>query len=138
VVSSAPDYVGGIKIYSTGLQEDPVPGEKRGKGVPSLNSSYWLADLSVLLSKHTNVIQQLLSHAYEQSKVQPGYDFLFFINYANHLFMRAENRGMHYIKIPSSVPPYSLLNNYLLMYRFDDSSIARRFFVRFLLGYVCC
>ena len=26
------NYIGGIKIHSTGLMDDPVPGSKRGKG----------------------------------------------------------------------------------------------------------
>jgi hypothetical protein len=30
VISKDETYISGIKIYSTGIKEDPIPGEKRG------------------------------------------------------------------------------------------------------------
>jgi hypothetical protein len=40
VVTEDPSYLEGIKIYGIGIKEDPVPGEKRGKGMRF--RSHWL------------------------------------------------------------------------------------------------
>ena len=40
VVTDHPQYIKGIKIYGIGILEDPVPGEKRGRGKQHLTSSY--------------------------------------------------------------------------------------------------
>jgi hypothetical protein len=33
------------KIYGIGIKDDPVPGEKRGKGIQHLTSTYWIYDM---------------------------------------------------------------------------------------------
>lgn len=33
-------------------QEDPVPGEKRGKGIQHLTSSYWIYDMGVFVQRN--------------------------------------------------------------------------------------
>ena len=38
VVTFDATYIDQVKIYNCGIKEDPIPGEKRGKGVQSLNS----------------------------------------------------------------------------------------------------
>ena len=38
VVTLDSTYIDSIKIYGCGIKEDPIPGEKRGKGVQHLNS----------------------------------------------------------------------------------------------------
>ena len=40
IVTSHEDYIKGIKIYGIGILEDPVPGEKRGKGTQHLTSRF--------------------------------------------------------------------------------------------------
>lgn len=51
------DYIKGIKIYGIGIKEDPVPGEKRGKGIQHLTSSYWIYDMGVFLQKNMKAIK---------------------------------------------------------------------------------
>jgi hypothetical protein len=38
VITMDSSYIKSIKIYGCGIKEDPIPGEKRGKGVQHLNS----------------------------------------------------------------------------------------------------
>ena len=42
VVTEDDAYMKGIKLYGIGIKDDPVPGEKRGKGMQRMNSSYWM------------------------------------------------------------------------------------------------
>ena len=39
VVTEDDNYMEGIKLYGIGIKDDPVPGEKRGKGMQRMNSS---------------------------------------------------------------------------------------------------
>ena len=52
VVTKDNEYMEGIRIYGIGIKEDPVPGEKRGKGMQRLNSSYWMLALAVFIGLH--------------------------------------------------------------------------------------
>ena len=45
-------YIGNLKIYNVGLKEDPVPGEKRGKGTQCDNSSYFISALSIFIASN--------------------------------------------------------------------------------------
>ncbi len=63
VVTKDRDYVASTKIYNTGTMEGPVPGEKRGKGVQHLNSSYWLHDLCCFVSAHTSQLSSFVAAA---------------------------------------------------------------------------
>jgi hypothetical protein len=48
-VSRDDDYISDIKIWGVGIKQDPIPGEKRGKGIQHLNSSYWMYDLATFI-----------------------------------------------------------------------------------------
>eukprot|EP01098_Paradermamoeba_levis_P007813 TRINITY_DN3252_c0_g1_i1.p1 TRINITY_DN3252_c0_g1~~TRINITY_DN3252_c0_g1_i1.p1 ORF type:complete len:294 (+),score=84.67 TRINITY_DN3252_c0_g1_i1:65-883(+) len=94
VVTPAKEYIGEIKIYNTGIKEDPVPGEKRGKGVQALNSSYWLSDLGAFIPRNIKIMKEFLKYGYEKAKGQTEADFLYYINQSNQLAMKAENEGL--------------------------------------------
>jgi len=72
IVTSASQYIKGIKIYGIGILEDPVPGEKRGKGTQHLTSSYWLYDMGVFIQREWTTIQTLAKYAAERSVDNPG------------------------------------------------------------------
>jgi hypothetical protein len=61
VITKDERYIGNIKIYNTGIMEDPVPGEKRGKGVQALNSSYWIRDLSIFVARKLPQLKSILA-----------------------------------------------------------------------------
>ena len=89
------EYVGQVKIYNTGLKEDPVPGEKRGKGVQFLNSSYWLSALGVFIARDLTHLQAFLAFAEKQvSEMSLRGDFIFLMNQSNMLFMKSENEAL--------------------------------------------
>ncbi|KRX03513.1 hypothetical protein PPERSA_02892 [Pseudocohnilembus persalinus] len=94
VINYDSEYIGQIKIYNTGIKEDPIPGEKRGKGVQSLNSSYWLSDLAIFIAENLTVLKHILSNVYQLDQNQPGIDFLILTQQANQLFMKSENSGL--------------------------------------------
>jgi hypothetical protein len=95
VITIDQDYVGSIKLYNTGIKEDPVSGGKVGKGVPALNSSYWIKDLGCFIAKNLLVLKDHMKYAYEASERIPGMDFVYFCNQANQFFCIAENQGLH-------------------------------------------
>ena len=89
MVTNDKDYIQGIKIYNTGIKEDPVPGEKRGKGVQHLNSSYWVMDLGCYISKNIISIQNILKDA-----IESGEECQYLLNQSNYYFMKSENGGL--------------------------------------------
>lgn len=46
IVTPDPQYVRGVRLYGVGIKQDPIPGEKRGKGAQHLMSPQWLAAMS--------------------------------------------------------------------------------------------
>lgn len=90
------DYIEGIKIWGVGIKEDPVPGEKRGKGVQHLRSNTWMYDLASFIQDHFPQIEVMIKYARTVS-AQPGfegYDFRYFINCSEGLFYRALDEGL--------------------------------------------
>eukprot|EP01087_Luapelamoeba_hula_P017670 TRINITY_DN5592_c0_g2_i1.p1 TRINITY_DN5592_c0_g2~~TRINITY_DN5592_c0_g2_i1.p1 ORF type:complete len:309 (+),score=75.80 TRINITY_DN5592_c0_g2_i1:1-927(+) len=95
VVTHDNDYIQSIKIFNTGIKEDPVPGEKRGKGVQHLNSGYWINDLGVFIAANLAVMQAFLRQAFAiAEKGGPGADFRYLLNQANTQYIRAVNGGL--------------------------------------------
>jgi hypothetical protein len=94
VVSRADEYIQGIKIYGIGILEDPVPGEKRGRGKQHLTSSYWIYDMGVFIERAFPQMTVMAKYAYDRSFIHPGYDFRYFINVSNALFLKAEAEGL--------------------------------------------
>ncbi|MFT4552450.1 MAG: hypothetical protein ACI9S8_001075 [Chlamydiales bacterium] len=94
IVSSDENYIGSIKIYNTGIKEDPVSGGKIGKGVQSLNSSYWIKDLGCFIAKNLPILKHHLHYAYKAAQEEKGIDSTYFCNQANQLFCKAENEGL--------------------------------------------
>ncbi|MCA9676067.1 MAG: histidinol-phosphate aminotransferase family protein [Kofleriaceae bacterium] len=90
IVTPDPEYVRGIKIYNLGIKEDPVPGQKFGKGLQHLISSTWLTAMSEFVGAHVPQLQAFARHAHAGAAAHPGYDFVYFANTANQLFNRAE------------------------------------------------
>ena len=66
-----------------------VPGEKRGKGIQHLNSSYWMTDLASFIGKNISTLQKMLKTACER---EDAYQFL--LNQCNFYFTKAENGGL--------------------------------------------
>lgn len=94
VVSRDDEYIQGIKIYDIGILEDPVPGEKRGRGKQHLTSSYWIYDMAVFIERAFPQMSVMAKYAYDRAEVHPGYDFRYFINVSNALFLKAEAEGL--------------------------------------------
>jgi hypothetical protein len=94
MITPDPEYVRGIKIYNLGIKEDPVPGQKFGKGLQHLISSQWLDAISTFVGENLSVLQAFARHAHQTSKTNPGYDFVYFTNTSNHLFHRADVLGL--------------------------------------------
>lgn len=94
VVTRNEAYIQGIKIYGIGILEDPVPGEKRGRGKQHLTSGYWVYDMGVFIDRHFHPMQAMARYAHERSQSMPGYDFRYFINVSNALFLKAEAEGL--------------------------------------------
>lgn len=84
-------YIGGVKIWRVGLKDDPVPGEKRGKGVQHLNSSSFISDLAVHIGANLPTLRQHLEHI-RPASVEYRYRYL--LNQSNMLFCKAENLGL--------------------------------------------
>ena len=64
VITHSKEHVQNTKIYNIGIQEDPIPGEKRGKGVQNLNSSHFM----MAFMKHM-IPGHLKSHPKKHSKM---------------------------------------------------------------------
>lgn len=94
VVSRDDEYIQGIKIYGIGIKEDPVPGEKRGRGKQHLTSSYWIYDMGVFIERNFPQMTVMAKYAYDRALSHPGYDFRYFINVSNALFLKAEAEGL--------------------------------------------
>eukprot|EP00614_Pseudopedinella_elastica_P017879 CAMPEP_0172649794 /NCGR_PEP_ID=MMETSP1068-20121228/241970_1 /TAXON_ID=35684 /ORGANISM="Pseudopedinella elastica, Strain CCMP716" /LENGTH=388 /DNA_ID=CAMNT_0013464155 /DNA_START=240 /DNA_END=1403 /DNA_ORIENTATION=- len=96
------EYIKGIKIYGIGIKEDPVPGEKRGKGIQHLTSSYWIYDMGVFIDRNFRAMQAMVKYAHErcgdpEDDQRPdgrGFDFRYFINVSNALFLKSEAEGL--------------------------------------------
>ena len=84
-------YIGGVKIYGTGLADDPCPGSKQGKGVQHLNSSYWIEDLVVFIAENLPLLQAHLKYT---QHADPEFQFNYFLNQANMYFIRSEKKGL--------------------------------------------
>merc|ERR1712086_125378 len=91
VVSDAPGYIGNIKIWGTGMMEDPNPGSKRGKGVQHMNSDHWIGDMGLFI--HSNLPELKAILASVQSK-SADWQYRYFLNQCNMLFMRALKTGL--------------------------------------------
>jgi len=95
IVTPDPEYVKGTKIYGVGIKEDPIPGQKFGKGIQHLTSTFWLSDMSTFIATHMKEMQGCLKFGLTASKKYPGYDYIYYLNMANYLFNRAEVSGLH-------------------------------------------
>jgi hypothetical protein len=94
VVTKNENYVKGIQIWGIGIKEDPVPGEKRGRGVQHLTSTYWIYDMGVFIQREFKAMQTMARYAHERSEDREGYDFRYFLNVSNALFLKAEAEGL--------------------------------------------
>ncbi|KAH3767751.1 histidinol-phosphate transaminase [Pelomyxa schiedti] len=94
VVTPDPEYVKGVKLYNIGIKEDPVAGQKMGKGVQHLISSQWISAMSEFVAAHFKQLQAFVAHAKRATALYPGYDYLYFTNTANQLFHRADAGGL--------------------------------------------
>mmetsp|Transcript_73720 Transcript_73720/g.232810 ORF Transcript_73720/g.232810 Transcript_73720/m.232810 type:complete len:351 (-) Transcript_73720:266-1318(-) len=94
VITHNDGYISGIKIYDIGILEDPVPGEKRGRGKQHLTSSYWIYDMGVFINRNFPQMQAMMRYAHERAAKFPGFDFRYFINVSNALFLKAEGEGL--------------------------------------------
>ncbi len=94
MVTPDPEYVRGIKIFNMGIKEDPVPGQKLGKGLQHLTSPRWLQAMAAFAAAHLGELQAYARHARDESVTQPGYDYLYFVNAADQLFHRAVAAGL--------------------------------------------
>ena len=48
--------------------EDPVPGEKRGRGMQHLTSSYWIYDMGVFICRSYAAMQAMARYAFERTE----------------------------------------------------------------------
>jgi len=89
------EYIHGIKIYGIGIKDDPVPGEKRGKGIQHLTSSYWIYDMGVFIQRNFKCLQTMAKYAHDRSTAEEStFDFRYYINVSNALFLKAEAEGL--------------------------------------------
>ena len=91
VVTQVEGYVGGIKIWNTGMIEDVVPGSKRGKGVQHMNSDYWIEDMGVFIHQSMAVLKAMLARIVDYD---PEVQYTYLLNQANVLLMRALRQGL--------------------------------------------
>ena len=98
IITRNSEYCKGIKIYGIGIKEDPVPGEKRGKGKQHLTSSYFIYDLGVFINRNFRAMEAMCRYAHERSEgeghIPGGWDFRYFMNVSNALFLKAEAEGL--------------------------------------------
>jgi hypothetical protein len=94
LVTPDAEYVRGMKIWNCGIKADPVAGSKFGKGLQHLISSQWLNMMAEFVAAHYTAIRAIVAHAKKLSETEPGYDFSYLTNMANHLFNRADAGGL--------------------------------------------
>ena len=94
VITRADEYIKGVKIYNIGILEDPIPGEKRGRGIQHLTSSYFIYDMGVFINRNFSAMQAMAGYAYERSRGVPGFDYRYYTNVSNALFLKAEAEGL--------------------------------------------
>jgi hypothetical protein len=93
-------YMEGIKLYGIGIKDDPVPGEKRGKGMQRMNSSYWMLALAVFIQHNFEELRAMVRYAHDHTAKETlegtgvGFDFRYFVNCSNALFIKAEAEGL--------------------------------------------
>ena len=80
VITNNDEYISGIKIYGVGIKQDPIPGEKRGKGIQHLNSDYFMYDLGTFIEHNYEAIYEMMNYARKMSETHPGYDFRYYGN----------------------------------------------------------
>eukprot|EP00010_Vexillifera_abyssalis_P008001 CAMPEP_0201544422 /NCGR_PEP_ID=MMETSP0173_2-20130828/1029_1 /ASSEMBLY_ACC=CAM_ASM_000268 /TAXON_ID=218659 /ORGANISM="Vexillifera sp., Strain DIVA3 564/2" /LENGTH=270 /DNA_ID=CAMNT_0047952525 /DNA_START=40 /DNA_END=852 /DNA_ORIENTATION=+ len=91
VITKDPAYIGAIKIYGTGILDDPVTGSKAGKGRQDLISSCWLSALSAFIAKHLEKMKSVLAFC---AGLGSPKDFVYLVNMSNQLFMDADSAGL--------------------------------------------
>lgn len=94
VTEGHPDYIEGIQIWGVGIKDDPIPGEKRGKGVQYLRSHQWVYALACFIQDHYREMAAMMKYAKTISENHPGYDFRYFVNCSEGLFHRALDEGL--------------------------------------------
>jgi len=88
------EYIEGIQIWGVGIKDDPVPGEKRGKGVQHLRSTQWVYDLACFIQEHHDEICAMMKYARTVSEVVVGYEYRYFVNCSEGLFHKALDEGL--------------------------------------------
>eukprot|EP00658_Telonema_sp_P-2_P077759 TRINITY_DN7114_c0_g1_i1.p1 TRINITY_DN7114_c0_g1~~TRINITY_DN7114_c0_g1_i1.p1 ORF type:complete len:290 (-),score=75.61 TRINITY_DN7114_c0_g1_i1:383-1252(-) len=91
VVQQAQGYIGGIKIWGTGMMDDPNPGSKRGKGVQHLNSDFWIGAMGVFIAEHLELLTEIIERTRHQSA---GWQYQYYLNQSNMLAMDALKQGL--------------------------------------------
>ena len=91
VVSEADGYIGGIKVWGIGMQEDPNPGSKRGKGVQHMNSDFWVSDMGVFINAHLPTLQSVLTRVRD---LPQGSQYVYLLNQCNMTFCRSLKAGL--------------------------------------------
>jgi len=90
-----PEYIDGIRIWGVGIKDDPVPGEKRGKGVQHLRSTQWIYGLACFIQDHHPQMCAMMRYAKSNAESSaPGYDFRYFLNCSEGLFHKALDEGL--------------------------------------------
>jgi len=92
VTTNADNYIGGIKIYNTGMMEDPTPGSKRGKGVQHMNSDYWIEAMGCFIAENMTTLKSIMAAVAAEQSTERRYNFL--LNQANIFFMEALKKGL--------------------------------------------
>ncbi len=77
-----------------GIKQDPIPGEKRGKGAQHLMSSQWLAAMAEFAGAHAREMAAFARRGAAEEAAEAGGAFLYFINTAHQLMLRAESHGL--------------------------------------------
>ena len=95
IVTHDAKYIDGVKIYGVGILEDPEVGTKRGKGMQHLTSSYWLFDMGVFINREFEAMRTMATYARDNCGAHGAlYDFRYFVNASNALFLKAEAEGL--------------------------------------------
>lgn len=91
-----PEYIEGIRIWGVGIKQDPVPGEKRGKGVQHLRSNQWMYALAKFIQDNYKEMCVMITYAREIASQEgcEGYDYRYFINCSEGLFHKALHFGL--------------------------------------------
>jgi len=95
IVTPSSRHLADVKIWGTGLLKDPVglseQDRKRGKGVQHLNSEYWIEGLGVFIAFN---LPRLRSHLLHTEHATQLYEYRYYLNQSNVLFMRALRMGL--------------------------------------------